>query len=169
MDEKLARMDVDLKAWKSRVETRKKFAQKEIDKRTQILKEVRYYILYFGSYWCIIIISCTMILYVMRIFQLRQEFGYDVNANDPQFAEKLAAKEKEYSKKAKEEKKREKEEKIKAYKESFSNDAKQEITAVKKEGTDAKEEESDVKKEETAEKKEITGVTKFSTKGRRVK
>ena len=46
MDEKLARMDVDLKAWKSRVETRKKFAQREIDKRTQILKEVRYYILY---------------------------------------------------------------------------------------------------------------------------
>ena len=54
MDEKLARMDVDLKAWKSRVETRKRFAQREIDKRTQILKEVRYYILYFGSYWCII-------------------------------------------------------------------------------------------------------------------
>ena len=46
MDEKLARMDVDLKAWKSRVESRKKFAQREIDKRTQILKEVRYYILY---------------------------------------------------------------------------------------------------------------------------
>ena len=42
MDEKLARMDVDLKAWKNRVETRKKFAQREIDKRTQILKEVRY-------------------------------------------------------------------------------------------------------------------------------
>ena len=46
MDEKLARMDVDLKAWKSRVESRKKFAQREIDKRTQMLKEVRYYILY---------------------------------------------------------------------------------------------------------------------------
>ena len=53
MDEKLARMDVDLKAWKSRVETRKKFAQREIDKRTQILKEVRYYI-HFCSYWYIL-------------------------------------------------------------------------------------------------------------------
>ena len=170
MDEKLARMDVDLKAWKSRVESRKKFAQREIDKRTQMLKEVRYYILYILL--LLVYIKCFFYagyLYVMRIFQLRQEFGYDVNANDPQFAEKLAAKEKEYSKKAKEEKKREKEEKIKAYKESSSNDVKQEVAGVKKEETDVKEEESDVKKEETVVKKEITGVTKLSTKGRRLK
>ena len=165
MDEKLARMDVDLKAWKSRVETRKKFAQREIDKRTQILKEVRYYI-YFCSYWNIIkYFLYDDFLYVIRIFQLRQEFGYDVNANDPQFAEKLAAKEKEYSKKAKEEKKRDKEEKIKAYKEF----EKQEVAGVKKEETDVKKEESDVNEEETVVKKEITGVTKLSTKGRRLK
>ena len=64
MDEKLARMDVDLKAWKSRVETRKKFAQREIDKRTQILKEVRYYI-YFCCYWYIkLSISSMMILFM---------------------------------------------------------------------------------------------------------
>ena len=164
MDDKLARMDVDLKAWKSRVETRKKFAQREIDKRTQILKEVRYYI-YFCSYWYILSISCMINPFCHANFQLRQEFGYDVNANDPQFAEKLAAKEKEYSKKAKEEKKRDKEEKIKAYKEF----EKQEVARGKKEGTDVKKEESDVIKEETVVKTEITGVTKLSTKGRRLK
>ena len=145
MDEKLARMDVDLKAWKSRVETRKKFAQREIDKRTQILKEVRYYILYI---LLLLVYKCFFYagyLYVMRIFQLRQEFGYDVNANDPQFAKKLAAKEKEYSKKAKEEKKREKEERIKTYKESSINVEKQEVASVKKEETDVEKETSDVK------------------------
>ena len=70
MDEKLARMDVDLKAWKSRVESRKKFAQREIDKRTQMLKEVRYYILYI-----LLLLAYTIkcffyagYLYVMRIF-----------------------------------------------------------------------------------------------------
>ena len=39
-------------------------------------------------------------------FQLKQEYGYAVNPLDPQFAEKIAAKEKEYSKVAKEEKKK---------------------------------------------------------------
>ena len=69
MDEKLARMDVDLKAWKSRVESRKKFAQREIDKRTQMLKEVRYYILYILL--LLVYIKCFFYagyLYVMRIF-----------------------------------------------------------------------------------------------------
>ena len=39
-------------------------------------------------------------------FQLKQEYGYAINPNDPQFAEKIAAKEKEFSKQAKEEKKK---------------------------------------------------------------
>jgi hypothetical protein len=43
--------------------------------------------------------------------QLKQEYGYAINPNDPQFAEKIAAKEKEYSKKAKEEKKKLRQEK----------------------------------------------------------
>ena len=42
---------------------------------------------------------------------MRQEFGYNVNTNDPQFAEKIAEKEKEFSKRAKEEKKKQREEK----------------------------------------------------------
>ena len=53
---------------------------------------------------------------------MRQEFGYDVNSNVPQFAEKYAAKEKEYAKKAKEDKKREKEERIKSFQESSEKD-----------------------------------------------
>ena len=39
-------------------------------------------------------------------FQLKQEYGYAINPSDPQFAEKIAAKEKEWSKQAKEEKKK---------------------------------------------------------------
>jgi hypothetical protein len=39
---------------------------------------------------------------------LKLEYGYAVNPYDPQFAEKIAAKEKEYSKIAKEEKKKSK-------------------------------------------------------------
>ena len=35
-------MDVDLKSWRNRVEGRKRSAQKEIDKRKQILAEVRF-------------------------------------------------------------------------------------------------------------------------------
>ena len=31
-------------------------------------------------------------------FQLREEFGYEVNPDDPQFAEKIAEKEKEFAK-----------------------------------------------------------------------
>ena len=53
---------------------------------------------------------------------MRQEYGYDVNTNDPQFAEKIAAKEKEFAKRAKEEKKKDKEEKAKAFKESTANE-----------------------------------------------
>jgi hypothetical protein len=49
------------------------------------------------------------------LFQLRQEYGYDVNPLDPQFAERFAAKEKEMSKAAKAEKKRLREEKMKLY------------------------------------------------------
>ena len=37
---------------------------------------------------------------------MKQEYGYAVNPLDPQFAEKIAAKEKEHSKIAKEEKKK---------------------------------------------------------------
>lgn len=95
IDDKLVRMDVDLKSWRSRVDGRKRNAQREIDKRKQILAE------------------------------LRQEFGYDVNTSDPQFAEKVAAKEKEFSKKIKEEKKREREERAKSYKESVEQEAKE--------------------------------------------
>jgi len=93
IDEKLARMNIDLTAWKTRIDSRKRLAQKEIDKRTKILAE------------------------------LRQEFGYDVNSNVPQFAEKYAAKEKEYAKKAKEDKKREKDERVKSFQEMSDKEA----------------------------------------------
>lgn len=40
IDEKLARMNTDLAAWKTRLDNRKKQAQNEIEKRTKILAEV---------------------------------------------------------------------------------------------------------------------------------
>ena len=42
------------------------------------------------------------------IFQLREEFGYDVNPHDPAFAEKIAEKEREIAKRTKDEKKQKK-------------------------------------------------------------
>ena len=126
-------MDVELKSWRSRVEGRKRNAQKEIDKRKQILAEVS---LSFTTNASLSIFFYTRVGYSSPLFtqkshllshlqfQLRAEFGYDVNTADPQFAEKLAAKEKEYAKKAKEEKKREREEKMKAYKSATENEGK---------------------------------------------
>ena len=62
-------------------------------------------------------ISNYKYIFSLFVFQLRQEFGYEVNASDPQFAEKIAAKEKEYAKRAKEEKKKDKVEKERVRKE----------------------------------------------------
>ena len=45
IDAKLSKMHVDLAAWGKRVESRKRDAQREIDKRNQILAEVRICIL----------------------------------------------------------------------------------------------------------------------------
>lgn len=88
IDENLARMNKDLASWKTRIDSRKRQAQKEIDKRTKILAE------------------------------LRQEFGYDVNPMVPGFADKYAEKEKQYAKAAKEDKKRERQERKDAFEEA---------------------------------------------------
>ena len=45
---------------------------------------------------------------IFSIFQLREEFGYDVNPHDPAFAEKIAEKEREIAKRVKDEKKQKK-------------------------------------------------------------
>lgn len=75
----LAKQEADLAAWQKRVESRNVQAEKERNKRQQILKE------------------------------LREEYGYEVNPADPQFADKIAEKEKRMAKEAKEEKKLRKE------------------------------------------------------------
>ena len=58
-------------------------------------------------------------------FQLRQEFGYDVNPSDPQLADKIAEKEKEHAKKAKEDKKKERAEKERAKREALEIELKE--------------------------------------------
>ena len=68
-------MDKELKQWKERVAKRKAEAAKEKALKEQIFAE------------------------------LRQEFGYDVNPNDPQFKDKIEEKEKSLAKRLKEEKK----------------------------------------------------------------
>ena len=43
-------MNIDLTAWKTRIESRKRLAQKEIDKRTKILAEVRHFYIWRGVF-----------------------------------------------------------------------------------------------------------------------
>merc|ERR1711862_877580 len=78
--EKLAKQEQEIKAWQKRVENRNVFAERERQKRQQILDE------------------------------LREEFGYEVNPDDQQFAEKIAEKEKEMAKAIKAERKLKKQE-----------------------------------------------------------
>merc|ERR550532_78080 len=78
--EKLAKQEQEIKAWQKRVENRNVFAERERQKRQQILDE------------------------------LRDEFGYEINPNDQQFAEKIAEKEKEMAKAIKAERKLKKQE-----------------------------------------------------------
>lgn len=75
IDEKFEKMSVELEQWKKRIVARNNAAERERQKKQTILA------------------------------QLREEFGYDINENDPQFAEKIAEKEKEFSKALKEQKK----------------------------------------------------------------
>ena len=60
--------------------------------------------------------SCELV-FRQYLFQLRQEFGYDVSPAIPQFAERYAAKEKEFTKRAKEEKKLDRAARKQAYEE----------------------------------------------------
>ena len=83
--EKLAKQEQEIKAWQKRVENRNVFAERERQKRQQILDE------------------------------LRDEFGYEINPNDQQFAEKIAEKEKEMAKAIKAERKLRKQEQIEKY------------------------------------------------------
>merc|ERR1739838_1267392 len=81
--ENLAKQEAEIKSWQRRVETRNVTADRERLKRQQILDE------------------------------LREEYGYEINPNDPQFASRIEEKEKEMAKL----KKVEKREREKAYKE----------------------------------------------------
>lgn len=87
IDEKLATMDKELEVWREKLEKKEREAAKEKAAKDQIFAE------------------------------LRQEFGYNVDPNDPQFADKIAEKEKALAKRQKEEKRKEKAE-FKAAKEA---------------------------------------------------
>jgi len=71
----LAKQEAEIKAWQKRVEGRNVYAERERSKRRQILDE------------------------------LRDEYGYEINPNDPQFAERIEEKEKEIAKARKQDKK----------------------------------------------------------------
>lgn len=75
LSKNLENHDQEIERWRKRTEGRQQSSIKE-QERTQLL-----------------------------ITELREEFGYDINMNDPQFADKIAEKEKEISKRIKEEKK----------------------------------------------------------------
>ena len=61
--------------------------------------------------------------------QLRQEYGYDIDPNQPQFAQRLEEKEKEYSKMMKEEKKAKKAERRAKYAEEAAAEEESEKAA----------------------------------------
>merc|ERR1712150_411867 len=75
LSKKLEKHDEEIDKWRRRVEGKQQFSIRE-QERTQLL-----------------------------LTELREEFGYDINMNDPQFAGKIAEKEKEIAKRIKEEKK----------------------------------------------------------------
>lgn len=77
---KMAKQEAEIKAWQRRVESRNVVADRERQKRRQILDE------------------------------LREEYGYEINPNDPQFASRIEEKEKEIMKAKKLEKKAKKKE-----------------------------------------------------------
>jgi len=95
LSKKLEKHDEEIDKWRRRVEGKQQFSIRE-QERTQLL-----------------------------LTELREEFGYDINMNDPQFAGKIAEKEKEIAKRIKEEKK----EKSKKKKDEW--DAKKEAASTK--------------------------------------
>jgi len=81
----LAKQEAEIKAWQKRVEGRNVYAERERLKRRQILDE------------------------------LREEYGYEINPNDPQFAERIEEKEKEIAKAKKLDKKTKQQEQKEQY------------------------------------------------------
>ena len=82
MDDGLARMETQIKQWRSRVSSRNQQAEKERHRREKILAE------------------------------LREEFGYNVNPNDNYMKERIAEREKAILKEEKEAKKAAKKQKF---------------------------------------------------------
>lgn len=83
-----------------------------------------------------------MIIFLF-LFQLRQEYGYDVDPNLPKFAEQIAEKEKAYRKEEKVLKTQTKKEKLKARMENID----QESTEEEKQGSQKTKDEADKKSE----------------------
>ena len=71
--------------------------------------------------------------YVFRDLQLRQEFGYDVDPNQPKMAERIAEKEKEYRKA----KKLDKREKMSRYEKKKKANEEAEAQAIRDEKAEA--------------------------------
>lgn len=99
--ENLAKQEAEIKAWQRRVETRNVQADKERLKRQQILDE------------------------------LREEYGYEINPNDPQFASRIEEKEKEIAKIKKKEKREHKEAQKEAYQAKQDAEREERIAALK--------------------------------------
>ena len=94
-----------------------------------------------------LIAACYVIVYLS--FQLREEYGYDVDPSLPMFAEKIAEKEKALAKAAKEEKKRRRKDMAEEEKAKEREREEEEI----KEKERMEKEEAERAKEEEAEKK----------------
>merc|ERR1712079_307729 len=107
--EKLAKQQEEIKAWQKRVETRNVVADRERLKRQQILDE------------------------------LREEYGYEINPNDPQFASRIEEKEKEISKLKKKENLMRKKAAQEAYEAKQRAEREERIDSLKEQSTQEKE------------------------------
>jgi len=109
--ENLAKQEAEIKAWKKRVESRNVAADRERLKRQQILDE------------------------------LREEYGYEINPNDPQFASRIEEKEKEIAKLKKLEKKTKKREQAQAWDAKQQAEREERISSLQQKETAKKQEE----------------------------
>merc|ERR1711997_1388953 len=105
----LAKQEAEIKAWQKRVEGRNVYAERERLKRRQILDE------------------------------LREEYGYEINPNDPQFAERIEEKEKEIAKAKKQDKKTKQLEQKEKYAAKQRAEREERIDSLKEQSTQEKE------------------------------
>jgi len=129
-------MEIELKQWQARKEYRENAARKERERRERVLAEVSVDPIKAESF-SLSLRACKIHPAAKNfpfsphrhhhsfIFQLRQEYGYDLDPLNPHYAEKIAEKEKVFLKAEKEEKKKKRAEEAARAKEEHKTEEEQ--------------------------------------------